>query len=119
MRTHVLSLNYNTVTKLLGNTQTEGSEDEPALLEQQVVPILFEQFNEIEISMKQALTPTQTHIHTYTQTDCVFLTMSLCLRAVTMTIIRTFCSHTILQKSAMVLCKGPWVQMKSLSDPPP
>lgn len=36
-----------------------------------------------------------------------------------MTIILTFCSHTILQKSAMVLCKGPCVQMKSLSDDPP
>ena len=45
--------------------------------------------------------------------------MSLCLSAVTMTIILTFCSHTILQKSAMVLCIGAWVQMKSLSDPPP
>ena len=36
-----------------------------------------------------------------------------------MTIILTFCSQTILQKSAMVLRNGPWVQMKSLSELPP
>ncbi|KAK6307719.1 hypothetical protein J4Q44_G00209900 [Coregonus suidteri] len=40
-------------------------------------------------------------------------------RAVTMMMILTFCSHTILQKSAMVLRKGPWVQMMSGSVQPP
>lgn len=45
------------------------------------------------------------------------LIMSFCFRAVTM--ILTFCSHTILQKSAMVLRKWPWLQIKSGSVQPP
>lgn len=47
------------------------------------------------------------------------LTVFFSLRAVNMRIILTFCSQTILQKSAKVLDIGPWVQMKSLSVPPP
>jgi hypothetical protein len=45
--------------------------------------------------------------------------MSFCFRGVTMKMILTCCSHTILQKSAMVLRKGPWLQIKSGSVQPP
>ncbi|KAG9336061.1 hypothetical protein JZ751_003327 [Albula glossodonta] len=37
-------------------------------------------------------------------------------QAVTMTMTRTFCSHTMRQKSTCVWGRGPWVQMKSRSE---